>query len=491
MMNDNFKKTGENTGSKENSFGNQTQKLEMVYALFNQFLFQEAKNNIELIEYFYNTDFETSGNPLVGELLNAVRTYSFESLDIPMFKGIMIKLGKTDAEASSIIDSIAKWKGYNKAQIKPYHDTLRQIFASALIARGKSRYGDDPAAYLEYLKRSEIKTEFSDTLSTVTFSGMDINSIVAQAEKSVIPTGIEFIDSSYGKPGTPFYGVPTNQVVLISCPPGTGKTMFMMNIALNMTTNPEKPVKCHYLAMGDMMPSDFINRMGSIATGLSMEVVKTNLMQAYNNLGTIIGDRLGISIVPSAKITADEYVEAMKNSDYDVLFIDYDSNFKSEASENMYLEYGKIYDRLTELTQLGKLIFIAAQPKVSSWTAEVIEQDMVGESSRKIHSVDMAITGSKATEFGNSGLFKVVKNRRGKAGKTIGYIRLSNGRFKYIDRPLFNSLRNTDTSDWTEGQVDEAKYTYEQSQSGIRGNSMNYASGGASTMNNPFGSKRP
>jgi hypothetical protein len=243
--------------------------------------------------------------------------------------------------------------------------------------------------------------------------------------------------------------------------------------------------------MGDMMPSDFINRMGSIATGLSMEVVKTNLMQAYNNLGTIIGDRLGISIVPSAKISADEYVEAMKNSDYDVLFIDYDSNFKSEASENMYLEYGKIYDRLTELTQLGKLIFIAAQPKVSSWTAEVIEQDMVGESSRKIHSVDMAITGSKATEFGNSGLFKVVKNRRGKAGKTIGYIRLSNGRFKYIDRPLFNSLRNTDTSDWTEGQVDEAKYTYEQSQSGIRGNSMNYASGGASTMNNPFGSKRP
>ena len=169
MMNDNFKKTGENTGSKENSFGNQTQKLEMVYALFNQFLFQEAKNNIELIEYFYNTDFETSGNPLVGELLNAVRTYSLDSLDLPMFKGIMMKLGKTDAEASSIIDSIAKWKGYTKAQIKPYYDTLRQIFASALIARGKSRYGDDPAAYLDYLKKSEIKTEFSDVLSTVTF----------------------------------------------------------------------------------------------------------------------------------------------------------------------------------------------------------------------------------------------------------------------------------------------------------------------------------
>ena len=157
----------------------------------------------------------------------------------------------------------------------------------------------------------------------------------------------------------------------------------------------------------------------------------------------------------------------------------------------MYLEYGKIYDRLTELTQLGKLIFIAAQPKVAAWDLDVIEQNMVGESSRKIHSVDMAITGSKATEFGNSGIFKIVKNRRGDAGESIGYIRLNNGRFKYMERALFNSLRNTDTRSWSEGQVDEAKYTYEQSQSGIRGNSMNYASGGASTMNNPFGNKRP
>ena len=480
--------SGINTGANETSIKNQTQKLEMVYALFNQFLFQEAKNNIELIEYFYQTDFETSGNPLIRELLHAVRTYSLESLDAPMFKSIMMKLGKTDAEANSIIASIAKWKGYNKSQIRPYHDYLRQIFASALISRGKNRYGDDPAAYLDYLKKSEIHLEFSDSLSTTTFQEMDINSIVAESASSVIPTGIDWIDGSYGKPGTGFYGVPTHQVVLISCPPGTGKTMFMMNIALNMTTNPDRPTKCHYLAMGDMMTSDFITRMGAIATGFSMELVKTNLKKTYDTLGMMIGDRLGISIVPSAKITADEYVESMKHSDYDVLFIDYDSNFKSEASENMYLEYGKIYDRLTELTQLGKLIFIAAQPKVSAWNADIIEQDMVGESSRKIHSVDMAITGSKATEFGNSGLFKIVKNRRGKAGQVRGYIRLNNGRFKYIDRALFNSLRNTDTSEYSESKVDDAVFAYEQTKNGLTGGGYSHSTkmGGSSTMKNPF-----
>ena len=479
----------------ENSTGNQTQKIEMVYALFNQFLFQEAKNNIELIEYFYQTDYDTSGNSLIRELLHAVRTYSLESLDAPMFKSIMIKLGKTDAEASSIISSIAKWKGYNKVQIKPYLDTLRQILASALIARGKSRYGNDPSAYLDYLKRSELKLEFSDSLSTVSFSEMDINSIVASTG-DVIQTGIDWLDSSFGKKGTQYYGVPTHQTVLISCPPGTGKTMFMMNIALNITTNPVKPARCHYLAMGDMMESDFINRLGSIATGLSMEVVKTNLKQSYLNLSAIIGDRLGVSIVPSAKLSADEYVEAMKDSDYDVLFIDYDSNFKSDASDNMYLEYGKIYDRLTELTMRGKLVFIAAQPKAQSWDvvkakSDVIEMDMIGESARKVHSVDVAITGSRATDFGNSGIFKIVKNRRGKNSIVSGYIRLNNGRFKYIPRDLFNYLRTTDTSEWSESQVDDALFAYKQStgNGGLSGAGMNTASGGASTINNPFGAK--
>ena len=475
---------------------NETLKLDMVYALFNQHLFQEAKNNIDLIQYYYNTDFSTNGNHLIGELLNSIRNYSLESLDGPMIKGILLKLGKTDAEASSILSNVEKWKRYNKDQITPYRDTMRQILNEAIIKRARSLYGNDPTAYVEYLRNNKITLEASDYLSTVQFDQLDINTIIKTSVGGIVRTGVDWVDGSFGKPGSRFYGVPDHQTVLVCCPPGTGKTMFMMNIALNIATNPNNVdedgnhYKCHYLAMGDMMPSDFITRMGSIATGFSMETTKTNILQTYHTLGGMLGDRLSLAIVPSARITVDEYIEEMKRSDFKVLFIDYDSNFKNNAGDNMYLEFGMIYDRLTELTQMGKLIFIAAQPKVQSWGAEVIEQDMVGESARKIHSVDMAITGSKATEFGNSGIFKVVKNRRGKSGRQVGYLRMNNGRFRYIDKALFNSLRNTDTTEWTEDEVDNHVYTYESTKNSMAVSSnaagQSYRSGGASTMKNPF-----
>ena len=476
---------------------NETLKLDMVYALFNQHLFQEAKNNIELIEYYYHTDYSTSGNALVSELLRSIKNYTLESLDGPMVKGILLKLGKTDLEADAILRKVEKWKRYNKDQIIPYRDIMRQILNDAIIKRGRSLYGNDPTGFVDYLRNTKIALESSDYLSTVQFNQLDINKILKDSTGGIIRTGIDWVDGSYGGPDSKFYGVPDHQTVLVCCPPGTGKTMFMMNMALNIATDPRNvdengvPYKCHYLAMGDMMPSDFITRMGSIATGMSMETVKTNLTQAFNTLGGMLGDRLSLSIVPSAKITVEEYIEEMKRSDFKVCFIDYDSNFKNKAGDNMYLEYGMIYDMLTELTQQGKLIFIAAQPKVQSWCAEVIEQDMVGESARKIHSVDMAITGSKATEFGNSGIFKIVKNRRGKSGRQVGYLRMNNGRFRFIDKALFNSLRNTDTTEWTESEVDNHVYTYESSKNSmaVSGITQNIKSGGASTMRNPFQGK--
>lgn len=475
-----------------------TSKFEMVYALFNQYLFQEAKNNIELIDYYFQTDYTTSGNALVGELINSIRNYSLESLDLPLFEGILLKLGKDKDEKELILDKIKKWKSYSKDQIKPYRDTLRQIFYDALTRRARSLYGNDPSKYVEYLRNFQLKLESSEVLSTIPFNQIDINTIVAD-NGMIIRTGIDILDGSFGDRGSVYYGVPDHQAILVCCPPGTGKTMFMMNMMLNIVTDPlnvdpsGNPIKCHYLAMGDMMPSDFIVRLGSIATGLSMRVTKTNPRQAFSTLSDMVGDRIELSVIPSAKLTVDEYIDEMKRSDAKVCFIDYDSNFKNNAGDNMYLEYGALYDKLTELTQMGKLVVIAAQPKVKSWDCkkaetDVIEMDMVGESARKIHSVDMALTGSRATDFGNSGIFKLVKNRRGDAGTALGYIRLNNGRFKFVDRQVFQSLRNTDTRNWSESQVDDAMANFEATKNSLNmtGFGMNLKSGGSSTMKNPF-----
>ena len=45
----------------------------MVYAMFNQYLFTEAKNNIDLVEYYYATDSSTMSNSLIRELIKAIK----------------------------------------------------------------------------------------------------------------------------------------------------------------------------------------------------------------------------------------------------------------------------------------------------------------------------------------------------------------------------------------------------------------------------------
>lgn len=211
----------------------------------------------------------------------------------------------------------------------------------------------------------------------------------------------------------------------------TGKTLWMMTEALNiaLTSN----AKIHYLAMGDMKPRDFIIRMGAIYTGKPFGEVVKNLGPIYETLKNLIGDRLEISVIPAGQITSEDYVEYVRGRGFNVVFIDYDSNFKLMESESMYNDYGIVYNNLTKLTQDGRLVFVAAQPKVFTWTNPVIELGDVGESARKIHTVDILFTAGKFISTPNHvGIFKCCKNRRGEEGGMIGYIRLNNGRFKFI-----------------------------------------------------------
>ena len=61
-----------------NNIGN----IELVYSLFNQYLFQEAKNNIDLVDLYYRTNPATLGNGLVSDLIDSIRKYPLESIDL-------------------------------------------------------------------------------------------------------------------------------------------------------------------------------------------------------------------------------------------------------------------------------------------------------------------------------------------------------------------------------------------------------------------------
>lgn len=498
MENHNFYGDNNTPEKLTNLNSNENQKLELVYALFNPHLFQEAKNNIELLNYAFQTDYATKSNNLIQALLSSIKDYSLDSLDTPMISSILLRTGKTDSEAEAILRRINEWRNYPYDSLIPVRDELRGFMNNAIINRAWGMYSKDPTAFKEYLETHRITLTDSNQFSSITFDQLDVAEITAGLDYGQYITGVKWLDDTFAPEDSSRYGVPKGQMVMISCPPGTGKTMWMMGVAVGILSNRKnydvngRPPKIHYLAMGDMKKIDFVSRIGCIITGQDPNTVQTNIKHTMDTITATVGKNFEFSVLPAGKLTVDEYVETMAKSDFDVLMVDYDTNFKSNAANNMYHEYGVIYEALTSLTQMGKLVFIAAQPKQDAWVSgtdkmrDTIEMNMIGESARKIHTVDVAITCSK-NEYGNSGIFKIIKNRRGESNDSVGYIRMPNGRFKYFEKELFQELKSVNTKKWTESQIDQTIYMFKQKnqQLGIN-NSAQSTSTPRPGIKNPF-----
>jgi hypothetical protein len=410
-------------------------KQSLVYAMFNSNIFQEVKNNIHLIERFYLTDPNTMTNTLIRKLLDSIKHYDISSIDEPLFRSILANEGKTDTESDLILNEIMKYKLYDENQIKPIRDHVRAIGNQALISLAASMYSSDPEGYIKYLKTNEYKKDTSNIMTTISFDQLDINSIISKSNVGW-ESHYRFINETYD----PLFKYETGQMIMVTGKPGTGKTLFMMSECLHMTIN---GARSHYIALGDMNPGDFVQRMGAMYSGFSFAEAKLQMVNMFNGLSSLMKDRLGLTIIPSAEITVDDYLDYVMEriDDYDVFFIDYDSNFKPTKEANMYIEGGYLYDKLTTLTNAGKLVFIAAQPKISAWGKEELELPDVGESSRKQHSVDAVIGISAGPGPNHIGKFTIPKNRRGEVGIVQPYVRLNNGRFITIPDSVYNKIK--------------------------------------------------
>lgn len=455
--------------------------LDLVYSLFNQFLFQEVKNNIEEVEYYFSVNANTSGNPLVEELLKAIKTYNLDNIDIPLFNSILARTGKTPAESNKILSEIIKWKGYSKKQIEPAKKFLDDIIANSIIQKANRLCQDSPSDFLKYIKNVDYKTYDIETLNSVGFNQLDINSIIADKKHDVIPSYFDFVNkaSSGG-------GYDRSQIILFCQPPGGGKSLQAQAEALFMASH---GYKVNYLCMGDMQELDFIVRMGAIYSGLNFKQVKENLPTIYNGLSQLMGNNLDLIITAAGVVTVDEYVDYMKDKDYDVLIIDYDGNFKANLSDNtMYSEYGYIYEKLTRLSMAGKLLIVLSQPKVGEWRNPTIDLAGIGESSRKQQQVDQIITRGREPDCPNPlGIFKIVKNRRGEVGSMDYSIRLENGRFISIPKGVYNLLKQeTERKLYTEADIQGMINSYNANNAQIQ-QQLNQA---ANRMNNNGGGQR-
>lgn len=444
------------------------QNLDLVYSLFNQYIFQDAKNNINALEYYFNCNPSTMGNQLVSALLDSIRKYSFESIDLPLFQSIIQRSGKSPEEGTMIIQEILKYKNFNKSQIAPAKDFIDDICADNILRKANNLYKDRPSKLVEYIKQTNFTVTGTDSMSTTMFGEVDINRLIAESDpRNGVKTGFELLDNSF----EPYRVVEKGSIGIISAQPGAGKSLVMQSMALNIAAQGKKT---HMLVLGDLGYLDIITRMCAMYSGRTFGEVRMDLNNIYNSLNRTIGGNLGITVMSANTLDVEEYVSYMlEHKEYEVLFIDYDSNFKIEgADDSLYNAYGKIYGEITKLSKDNRLVFIASQSKVSSWNSPWgIGLADIGESSRKQHTADFVLTISKTPECINQlGIMRLVKNRRGALNESA-YIRLDNGHFRLIPKALHDTIKGfADRKYYTDTEIDQMIMSYQNNVEQIQQN---------------------
>ena len=236
----------------------------------------------------------------------------------------------------------------------------------------QKQYGDNPVKYVEMLKQFDYRSNYSDTLVAKNFSELDITDLVGRYSAEGYKSRYQFINDSFTCGGY----IP-GQLVIVCAPPQCGKSLFLQSEAVNFI---QQGKRVHYLTLGDLNELDMAIRMMCQISHKSQRAVESDIIGNFELYKDLFKDYLTLTVVPSGTVSARKYVDWMRQrvDEYDVLMIDYDSNFAVDEDRSMYERGGDVYDTLTELVRAGKLVFVASQPKQSYFGEEFLPYESVG-----------------------------------------------------------------------------------------------------------------
>jgi KaiC/GvpD/RAD55 family RecA-like ATPase len=412
-------------------------KLTLIYGLFNQYVFSEAKMNFRYLKMYFTQDPMSRSNSLIHRLLLLIEKYNFTDITEATLISTLQEDGKSDEEIRSILNKIVEYKRYTKEQAVIFRDNLRKLCYSAYIQDVKNRNEYDVVNYVESIKKFDYRSNYSDTLMAKSFSQLDITDLVDRYSTEGYKSRYDFINKSFA-PG----GYIPGQIVQVVAAPAVGKSLFLMGEAVNFI---EQGRRVHYLTLGDLNELDIAIRMICMISKTPKRIVESDILGYYNIYKSKFEDLLSITVVPSGYVRVTEYVDWIKSraDEYDILMVDYDSNFRSDPSLNMYDQGGDTYDALSQLSRMGKLVFVASQPKLAYFRAEKLPMEAAGESSRKQHISDMIITIGKNQESSmRMGYMCIVKSRRGDTAEQP-WIGTNEGLFYPCSKMLYAKYRTS------------------------------------------------
>lgn len=228
-----------------------------------------------------------------------------------------------------------------------------------------------------------------------------------------------------------FKGWQPSTVNMIVAPPGTGKSMFLINEGKSAALQGHNVL---HIFIGDMVEYDGFIRYLSCISGTPQnslvmmqldkqeEVVKL-CNQQYNN----IFDRIFILAYPSLSLSVDTLIEDIAkfekqlNKDFGMIIVDYPDNLIQEG-RSLYEDGGTLYSSLERMARLTKaVVLVASQPQKSYWNHEIIPLEAASESSKKQMAVDVMLTMNTSSRGAPFGSMLLAKARKGNVGKVMRF----------------------------------------------------------------------
>lgn len=231
-------------------------------------------------------------------------------------------------------------------------------------------------------------------------------------------------------------GYKKGDVSMVIAPPGTGKSIFLVNEGVKAAMHGYKVL---HVYIGDMSLEDGVLRYSANITRLTQNTlvgmdapsiaraltVKNEVARVFDNINILAYPPLSLNI---NDLIQNVYEDQKENKVvYDMICIDYPDNLMP-TENNMYENGGVIYANIEKLAkENNSVVLTASQPKNNQWNQEIITLDGAAESSKKQHHVDMMITLGKSFMWNGLQYCKMALVKVRKGTKFIASVEVNGG----------------------------------------------------------------
>ncbi len=203
-------------------------KYNLVYSMFNQYMFSEAKMNIEYIKKYYVRDPLTNNNEAIHKLLDLIKDKDITEITASSLELVSSEAGSTDAEVKKMVDSIIEIKHYDRNQIVDFKNSMKKICFRVACEDAERMHKNDPVKFTEAIRSYEYKSNHEDIMTVKTLGALDITDMLEDYLGNGLKSSQDFINNSF-----PIGGYIGSQLIMVCGAPGAGKSLFLMEEALS------------------------------------------------------------------------------------------------------------------------------------------------------------------------------------------------------------------------------------------------------------------